>query len=469
MGKSRKRQRLDSGKPQPALPSPPLEPDLGADSELLGGLLLPEELQITIDTLQTLAAHPALLKDRALRELKSALWAAHAVLADGGAGGGSPTARVSVALADGRWADARALLAEMRVRGQRPKLGALQRWVRECDAAAAAEGAVVWAVLDDILRTTAGTGSTSAEAIPMERTDDWVTRAPTGMDLWAEHQAGQLTPNKAGLAAPFLPLQVTPGSERRPPNQFASTVFYSPSNPLALTAMPPAPVTRHDHPAVPGAFVLHDVLAPAEARALVAAAEAVGLERDVPAGGSAVQLGSILADNLVWLADRPFLDTLFARVAPHLPPRAGGGALAGINARFRIYRYLPGNHYRPHIDGAWPASALGTGADGKPCYVYDSDPALYSRLTFLLYLNGLFLRLTPSPRLLTRRCADGFPGGATTFFLPHEGKPGLVAHPVRPVMGSAMVFPHGAVLVHHVPARELTVHGCRRRAGLAPP
>jgi hypothetical protein len=456
MGKSRKRQRLDSGKPKPA-PSP-LEPDLDAagdadDDGMIGGLLLPDELQITIDTLELLVAHPALLKHRALRPLKPALWAAHAAHASQSGlsawNDAGPTARVSAALADGRWTDARALLAEMQVRRQAPKLGALQRWVRECDAAAARDGAVVWAVLDAILRTTAGAAaptSASAEAVPMERAADWVTRAPTGLNLWDELQSGTLVPDRAALAAPFLPLLVTPGPERRPPNHFASTVFYAPECPLVLAPDGVPAVRRLEHPVVPGAFMLHDVLAPAEARAFVAAAEAVGLERDLPASGTAVGQTSVLADNLVWLADSAYLSVLFARVREHLPAHVGGGALAGLNARFRLYRYRPGNHYRPHIDGAWPASALGTDASGAPCYVYDSDPALYSRLTFLLYLNGPSVR-PPGAGKETGGGAnarvDGFPGGATTFFLPADGRAGLVAHPVLPVMGAAMVFPHG--------------------------
>ena len=50
-------------------------------------------------------------------------------------------------------------LEEMRTRGQVPKLGALQRWVRDCDAASAKNGVyaqgdpVVLRVLDSMLRT----------------------------------------------------------------------------------------------------------------------------------------------------------------------------------------------------------------------------------------------------------------------------------------------------------------------------
>lgn len=41
------------------------------------------------------------------------------------------TSRISGALADGGHTEARILLAEMRIRQQAPKLGALCRWVRD--------------------------------------------------------------------------------------------------------------------------------------------------------------------------------------------------------------------------------------------------------------------------------------------------------------------------------------------------
>lgn len=70
-----------------------------------------------------------------------------------------------------------------------------------------------------------------------------------------------------------------------------------------------------------------------------------------------------------------------------------------------------------------------------PCYVYDSDPTVYSRLTLLIYLN------------------DDFEGGCTTFFLPSYSQGVLEARPVKPRTGSVCVFPHGAAkgsLLHEV-------------------
>ena len=86
------------------------------------------------------------------------------------------------------------------------------------------------------------------------------------------------------------------------------------------------------------------------------------------------------------------------------------------------------------IDGAWPSSALDS-TTSSPSYVYDSDPTVYSRLTFLIYLN------------------HDFEGGSTTFFLPSPTQGILEARPVKPRTGTVCVFPHGAAkgsLLHEV-------------------
>jgi len=231
----------------------------------------------------------------------------------------------------------------------------------------------------------------------------------------------------AAAPAALKPLHTTLGPDRRPPNKHPAVVYYSPPNTFPL--LPPADRTRQpqrfDVSGVPGAFIINDVFEPSECQALIDAAEAVGMLPDEPTAGSAAQLASVLAHNFIWLADTEFISTMYSRVVTLLPQTVHGGAVKGINRRFRLYRYRPGALYRPHIDGAWPASALDESTT-PPSYVYDSDPAVYSRLTFLIYLN------------------DDFAGGCTTFFLPSAEHGVLEARPVKPRTGTVCVFPHGA-------------------------
>jgi len=248
------------------------------------------------------------------------------------------------------------------------------------------------------------------------------TQSPTSAALDPDVIAEKAT-------AVLRPLLVTPGLERRPPNKHPAIIYYSPSNTFPLISacdrsqMP----KRHDLPGVPGAFIINDVFEPAECQSLIKAAENVGLEPDEPIAGSATELTSVLAHNLIWLADKEFLAILYGRIRDFMPQSIQGGAVQGINARFRIYRYRSGALYRPHIDGAWPASALDE-TTTPPSYIYDSDPTVYSRLTLLIYLN------------------DNFDGGCTTFFLPSSTMGVLEARPVKPCTGTVCVFPHGAAI-----------------------
>ncbi|KAG9835244.1 prolyl 4-hydroxylase, partial [Aureobasidium melanogenum] len=134
---------------------------------------------------------------------------------------------------------------------------------------------------------------------------------------------------------------------------------------------------------------------------------------------------SILAHNFYWIADQAFHDKLWERVRPYVPEESQGRKVRGINRRFRVYRYVPGAEYRCHIDGAWPPSGIDPVTDK---YQYDSSPAdarQSSLYTFLIYLN------------------DEFEGGETSFFIPSVREGVMNAYPVKPIMGSVAVFPHG--------------------------
>lgn len=184
--------------------------------------------------------------------------------------------------------------------------------------------------------------------------------------------------DRGKLSSRFSLLHTVPASERQPPNYHPALLFASAPNAIPLAPAPPIPVQRFDVPHVPGAFLLTDVLSPDECRSILAHAEAVGFRPDQPIEGDQ----SVLAHNLYWLADLPFLDTFCKRFLHLCPPLMDGRPVRGINARFRgvslvvffalarsaalkadnrapaVYRYVPGAIYRPHIDGAWPASGV---------------------------------------------------------------------------------------------------------------
>lgn len=44
-----------------------------------------------------------------------------------------------------------------------------------------------------------------------------------------------------------------------------------------------------------------------------------------------------------------------------LPPEVAGGAVAGLNGRFRLYKYNVNDVFKPHTDGSWPGTAVVNG------------------------------------------------------------------------------------------------------------
>ena len=108
---------------------------------------------------------------------------------------------------------------------------------------------------------------------------------------------------------------------------------------------------------------------------------------------------------------------------------------AGLNRRWRVYRYAPGGEetFAPHIDAGFPPSGLSE--DGTDLIWDDSSSfvdemsttnEIVSRLTVLLYLN------------------DDFVGGETKFYQPNiPPTPSSLMASVKPVAGSCLVFPQG--------------------------
>ncbi|WVF68529.1 hypothetical protein IAT40_003297 [Kwoniella sp. CBS 6097] len=446
------------------LPSPPSEP---TNSSLIDD----EDLECTINVLETLVEFPEELGDKKYKDLKRRVHEIYRVLAEGAGIGASLTSKISAALQDYRFTDALIYLFEMYERRLPPKLGALQRWVRECDATSAADGSPgdpeAMRCLDMILRianmsTDKGVAggqkvlgtSGKTELDPamdakgkgkgkevIRKMEVFSAREPVEGEIriWEMMQKGKLFDTPPPTPYPnFRPVHHVSAADRKPPNLYDSTVYASSPSAISLTPTPERKKqpTKVDVPGVPGAFVVLDVFTPEECLQIVRAAEAIGFEKDEAASGSAVMKNSILARNFVWLADDNFLGHFYNQILPFVPAAAptnvdgnGGGKVRGINARFRVYQYTENQLYRPHIDGAWPAAGLHP-ETGE--YMHDSSPAhdpLWSRYTLLVYLNG----------------EGDIPDdtGCTTFFLPSDKMGVMEARSVRPVQGAVLCFPHG--------------------------
>ncbi|KAJ8130367.1 hypothetical protein O1611_g3259 [Lasiodiplodia mahajangana] len=111
------------------------KPTAQLDAKSLASVVSEEEIEITVETLDSLAQHPALIKSKACRNLRTAVYGFKQACTTGmnTIAETNLTSRVSAALVDGKYVDAIVLLAEMRIRNQAPKLGALCRWVRDLD------------------------------------------------------------------------------------------------------------------------------------------------------------------------------------------------------------------------------------------------------------------------------------------------------------------------------------------------
>ncbi|KAK5127722.1 hypothetical protein LTR08_004314 [Meristemomyces frigidus] len=452
MGKRKRDAQAGAGKTQhkPAdPPTPPHDSDENVTHSNPLAIVSPDELELTVETLHALAQHPAAIKAKACKDLRTAVYAFRQACTTGvNSGDGANTnltARISAALTDAKYTDALVLLAEMRIRGETPKLGALCRWVRDLDVVSglsmktegvskvegprSAKDKELLRVLDAVLRVTGPVDTNtehafaSSEPIALQRV--WDLRDTTA----SPRQTRQSVLDKSIFAAcpprlreRFRVIETTPGALRKPPNLHPAVLYASQDDAVLLGDAPET--TCHKHPVVENLRLIKHVLTPDECTSIIAAAETVEFIPDAPVRDNG-QETSVLAHNFYWIVDQAFHDKLWQRVRPYIPEESAGRKVRGINRRFRVYRYVPGAEYRCHIDGAWPPSGLDPISDA---YRYDSSPpeARQSSLfTFLIYLN------------------DEFAGGETSFFLPSAREGVLNAYPVKPAIGSVAVFPHG--------------------------
>lgn len=148
-------------------------------------------------------------------------------------------------------------------------------------------------------------------------------------------------------------------------------------------------------------YTVDNVLTPDECKELIDLTEEEGFgSAPITTRKGFVHKPEVRNNTRVMLDDRKRADWLFEKVKEHLPSQPYG-ELAGLNERFRFYRYDKGQYFKWHFDGP-----------------YDRSASEGSKLTLMVYLNG--------------ECE----GGATEFDgLDEEGK-------IQPVAGKMLVFTH---------------------------
>lgn len=138
-----------------------------------------------------------------------------------------------------------------------------------------------------------------------------------------------------------------------------------------------------------------------ECAALIAEFERLGFEEALITTSRGMVMNKAVRNNDRLILDDPErAEALWLRVREHVPGKIGGWKAYGLNERFRIYRYKPGQRFKLHFDGSFSR-------------VEDRDE---SAITFLVYLN------------------DDFVGGETAF--PDYGVT------VKPRTGSGLFFFH---------------------------
>lgn len=158
-----------------------------------------------------------------------------------------------------------------------------------------------------------------------------------------------------------------------------------------------------------GVYTVAGVLTPAQCAALVARAEGIGFEpAAVRTAEGPKMMAHIRNNDRVVLRDEALATALWTRLQAVLPV-LDGAAATGIDPLWRFYRYVPGQQFKRHRDGA-----------------VTSEAGERSKLSFLVYLN------------------DDCEGGATLFrdtpAVP--GGPAPAPLHIAPATGHALLFRH---------------------------
>lgn len=156
-------------------------------------------------------------------------------------------------------------------------------------------------------------------------------------------------------------------------------------------------------------FTVSNIFSPEECHDLVLRAEAIGFEAASVKTASGPQMMTHIRNNdRVNFNDSELASEMWERIHTFLPVLDEQRA-CGVDPQLRVYRYVPGQQFKRHKDGAV------TNASGKT-----------SKLSYLIYLN------------------DDCDGGSTTFldYRQVNGRREKVEFSVIPATGTALLFRH---------------------------
>jgi hypothetical protein len=266
----------------------------------------------------------------------------------------------------------------MRIRGERPKLGALCRWVRDLDVVSGLSGrregdrdrdrevkvggersardTELLVVLDAILRVTGPVDvcmeNTLSTTGPIALKNAWDPSPASHGKVRRLYE--KVLDGEIHLCLPasfkdrFSVIETTPGPLRKPPNRHPA-VLHASTPLINFLDTDIGGTTLQHHPIVPNLSVITNVLSDAECSRIIAAAESIGFLPDAPILEDGNEDSSVLAHNFYWLIDAETCSKLWDRVRRYVPKDVGGKKARGLNRRFRAYRYVPGAEYRCHI------------------------------------------------------------------------------------------------------------------------
>jgi len=177
-----------------------------------------------------------------------------------------------------------------------------------------------------------------------------------------------------------------------------------------LSAQYSATVKRKNYPRQP-IYTLRNLLSPQECKGIIQAAEGIGFQEAGLAIAQDVyrKKSSTRSNERVLIEDRAMAQQLWGRMQHLVDPKFDNHVASGLNWRFRIYKYAPGDRFAPHVDERMALPNGGT-----------------TLFTFMVYLN------------------ENLTGGETTFFdRRRKGSRKLnINRVIAPKTGMALAFDH---------------------------